>query len=265
MLQLLGGFDPVVIWQSVNLNSRAVVIVVRKDSPIKSLAELKGKSFASSRYTCPYFAAFETLKVHGVPLDTRKTKGEVRYVNMASANGQSLSLLLAGKVEAMSVFPTIVAVKDGLVREIATAEPNGAYVLDRSVQLSPRKWVNENPDLVRAYIKVYNKTKAWIQQHPEEAARLASPILRQPEELILFQLKEPGNTVFTAQETDYEKAAGSAKQLQQLAVKLGDDLFIRQQLTDAQIDHAFDRRFFRGGAFYAGDPEAVTNENASER
>jgi sulfonate transport system substrate-binding protein len=265
VMQMLMGFDPVIIWQSLDINPRNVSVLVLKNSPIKTLADLKGRQLGIPRYQCPYFGAFETLKANGLALDTQLAPGDVRYVNIMTQPAAQAALL-AGRVDAIAVHPTSLTrlYQDDLIREIATAVPNGGYVHgDRTIQLAPRKWARANPDLVRAYIRVYNRSRVWVQRYPAEAAAIAAPVLRQPKDVLEDRIREPGSNGGIQQETSYAHAVESLLFFQRWAIQNGDDLLSRNLLTQERIEAMLDPRFFKGGDYYAGDPPPMPEESAS--
>jgi ABC-type nitrate/sulfonate/bicarbonate transport system substrate-binding protein len=267
LVQLLGGFDPVIVWQSTDIHPRTVMIVVLKDSPIKTLADLKGKTLGVPQWTCGYYGASEILRSGGVPLETKNNPGEVKYINLTEG-GSIATVLLAGKVDAISTHPTGLAAlynKD-LIRDISTAVPDGVFVHgDRIVYYSKPKWAKENPDLIRAFIKAQERAVVYIEAHPDEAARLAFRELRQPVEILQTQFKELGNQRLVSPETDYESAVEAFKAFQTLALSNQDGLVSekRKPLTDEQVRRLIDKRFFKGGEFYPREDLPETKVHAS--
>jgi len=256
-IQLLNGFNPVIVWQSSDVDPRTVVIVVLKDSPIKSLADLKGKTLGVAQWTCGYYAAYESMNHVNLPLDTKLVPGQVRYLNLNEGRSMS-TLLLSGKVDAVAAHPIGLAplYLQGVIRDLGTAVPKGKFVHgDRIVYFSPPRWTRENPDLIRAFIRVQEKSVIWIRSHPSEAAEIVGKALRQPKEIVEAQFREAGNHRLFLPETDYAAAIESFKSFQKLALSNSDGLITeaRKNLTDKQVEELFDRRFFRGGEYYPGD------------
>ena len=59
------GLDAVVIWQGINPHPRRATTIVLADSSIKTVTDLKGKTFGSSLIGCPYYAGRESFKAQG--------------------------------------------------------------------------------------------------------------------------------------------------------------------------------------------------------
>ena len=259
-VQLLNGFDPVIVWQSGDVDPRTVVIAVLADSPIKTLADLNGKTMGVAKWTCGYYGVSEALKNAGVPLDTKLVPGKVRYLNLT--DGLSVTtVLLAGRVDAIATHPSGLAslYLQGLIRDIGTAVPGGKFVhSDRIVYYCKPSWAKENPDLIKAFTIAQNKALYWIHAHRSEAAAIVAKQMRQPEDVMEAQFHEPGNQRLFLPERDYASAIEAFKVFQKLAISNSDGLVTesRKKLTDEQIGRLIDRRFFRGGEYYAGDEQA---------
>jgi ABC-type nitrate/sulfonate/bicarbonate transport system substrate-binding protein len=145
------------------------------------------------------------------------------------------------------------AYNKGLIRDITTAVPGGVFVHgDRIVYYAPPQWAEKNPDLIKAFIKVQEKSVAYIKANPDEAAKIVFRELRQPLEVVRTQFKDPGNHRLVLPETDYETAVSAFKAFQAMAIANNDGIVSekRKPLDDARIRKLFDPRFFRGGEFY---------------
>jgi len=249
-VQLLSGFDPVIIWQSADIDPRTVVITVRQDSPLHSLADLKGRSLGVSQWTCGYYGSFEALKAAGLPLETQLAPGEVSYINIT--DGGVLPVLLSGKVDAVATHPSVLAAayNKGLVRDIGTAVPGGHFVHgDRIVYYSPREWALNNLDIIRAFVKVQEQALDYIKLHPDESAELVADAMRLPAAVVKTQFHEPGNHRLVRPEKNYEAAVQAFTSFQAMAISNNDGLITekRRPLTTAQIARLIDRSIFRGG------------------
>ncbi len=65
----------VVVHASGECPPRRATTIVRAASPVKTLADLKGKVLGAHRLGCPYFATYEALLAAGLQLDTELKKG----------------------------------------------------------------------------------------------------------------------------------------------------------------------------------------------
>ncbi len=260
--QRINGMDATVIWQSVNVTPRCATVVVLKDSPIKTLEDLRGKTLATSRFGCPYFASLELLKGHGLILDSDTNKGDVRYLNITSAEGM-MTGFISGKFEALAIHPayknTSTRYIEGLVREIGSALPGGVYLSGggRTSIVVPRQWGKDNPDLLKAYLTVFAKTRLWILAHPDEAVPIVAEELRITKQVAEFLLKDDSSFTLLPGIPSSQDAVQTFKWFQEWAIKNNDDFYTKKSLTDKQLDGFVDKRFFEGGEFYVdtSDPK----------
>lgn len=249
----LNGLDAVIVWQSPDAPVRRNTLIVLKDSPINSVQDLKGKKLGAWRIGCPYFSAFEILQVKGVPLDTENKKGDVRFVNtnFYVAN----SAFLSGKLDVQSVHPAAYLYTplytQGLVKEISTSIPGGVYLRGggRTSVFAMKKFANEHPELVKAFLTVYEKTRKWILENPDDAATIISRELRLPRHIAEFGIRDDSSYLYVAGIPSWEDAVNSIKLFQEWAIKNNDDFLIKKSLSDQQINEFVDSRFFKGGEY----------------
>lgn len=145
----------------VGLRSSQLGILVGKDSPIKSVADLKGKKIAAFKGTMPYFYLLSTLSAAGV------SRNDVEIVSLAPPDGQAA--LEAGRVDAWS----------GLDPFHASSELNaGSRFIDHSkdpdigVFNAREEFLQRYPDQTRLILAAFDRASRWIVDHPEETAQL---------------------------------------------------------------------------------------------
>jgi sulfonate transport system substrate-binding protein len=250
------GFDFVVVWASGECHPRRATTVVRKNSPAKKLADLKGRTLGAHRLGCPYFATYEALLAEGLQLDTELKKGDVRHVNIT---GQPAFLaLLSGEIEALATHPAIpevaVLLERGLIREIGVAKPGGQYVTNggRALIISTRRFANQNPDLIQAYLRLYDRTRRYIVDgnHYDETAELAAEAYRSPKSVSLYIIKDDSTLALNPGRPSARETIEALSSFLKWAVANGDDFYTSKPLTAAQVEEFVDTRFFEGGAYY---------------
>jgi sulfonate transport system substrate-binding protein len=266
------GLDTVVIWESTSIPPRRSVTAVRVDSDIHSVADLKGRTLGSSIIGCPYYAAIESLRAHGAEVDNEFQKGDIRYVNITGIS--ATSAFLSGRYDAGAWHPatstTASLYVQNQVREIATAVPNGAYTEagGRTTITTMRRWAEENPDLVKAFLVAWDRTTRWLYAdhgaHLDEAATIAARELRLPKAVELFNLKDESEIAFNWGETDYNAAVAALKKFYKYQVEYKDPFFVKNPLTDKQIEAITDRRFFAGGEYFVDTSEKRKHRATAE-
>ena len=137
-------------------------LVVRKDSPITSVAQLKGKKVAATKGTDPYFFLLRSLHEAGL------TGADVEVVNLQHADGKVA--LERGQVDAWA----------GLDPHMAKTElEQGSKLIYRNINFNSYGFLNARtafiqaqPDYVRRVLAAYERARHWILDNPEEAAQI---------------------------------------------------------------------------------------------
>lgn len=261
------GFDTVVIWGSGVVNPRRAQTIVLKESDIQSVPQLKGQTVAASVLSCPYYASMEALRSQGVTVDTDLQKGDSRFINISGA--AATSAFLAGRFQGFALHPasstTASLFIQDQIRTLTTAIPDGIYVNSggRSMQFASRPWVNENPDLVKAFIAVQDRVVRWLASdngaHFDEAASITSRALRIPKSVALFALRDKSETAWNFGETEANILIENMKKFQKYQLSVKDPTFTKANLTDRQIEALVDRRFFSGGEYFVDVGEKKTS------
>jgi sulfonate transport system substrate-binding protein len=139
-------------------------ILVKGDSPLKSLADLKGKKVAATRGTDPYFILLRGLRDAGLK------PGDVEIVALQHSDGYLA--WTRGNVDAWAAldpFLSTAEVKDGARPLFRKIEYNTFGVLNVR-----EEFLTKYPAYVQRVIKQYERAREWIIAHPEEAARILS-------------------------------------------------------------------------------------------
>lgn len=137
-------------------------LVVAKDSPIKSVAELRGKKIAVTKGTDPYFFLLQALDANGL------SAGDVEIVNLQHADGKTA--LERGDVDAWSGLDPFMA---------QTVQEQGARLLYRNPEFNSYGVLNvredfnaAHPDTVQAVVDSYEEARKWALEHPAELTTL---------------------------------------------------------------------------------------------
>lgn len=163
---ILAGSD--LVFTQFNIyKPRSTAIIVKKDSGINSVADLKGKSIAVNRSGLGEFLLIAALEKHGLGRDDVT----VVYLNppdAAPAFGQ-------GKVDAWSMWtPAVDIARDQFdAKDIFFEGTDLDFLIDYSSLVTTRKFATENAALVRATIDAYRTEGQWISDHAAEAEAIA--------------------------------------------------------------------------------------------
>ncbi len=137
-------------------------LAVPKDSPIQTLADLKGKKIAATKGTDPYLFTLRALQVAGL------SKKDVELVHLQHADGRVA--LEQKRVDAWA----------GLDPLLASSELEaGTRIIYRNVNFNTygflnttEKFAKQFPEAVERTVRLYERARLWIQKNPAEAASL---------------------------------------------------------------------------------------------
>ena len=206
-------------------------LVVPKDSPIRSLADLKGRKVAATKGTDPYLFLLRALQTVGL------SRKDIEHVPLQHADG--LAALRAGQVDAWA----------GLDPLMASAElDSGARLLYRNVAFNTYGFLNvredflaQRPDEVRRVIAAYERARLWTIANTTEAAKILSDEAKVSLKVALLQLKLRTDLSNPWPSQEHVKALQAASPILQAEalVKPGVDLNRTvSQLVDTRFAHA---------------------------
>ncbi|MDJ0320578.1 aliphatic sulfonate ABC transporter substrate-binding protein [Pseudarthrobacter sp. PS3-L1] len=194
-------------------------LVVPADSPITSVADLKGKSVAATKGTDPYFFLLQSLEQAGL------SPSDVSVENIQHADGRTA--MENGSVQAWA----------GLDPIMAGAEKNGAKLIYRNLDFNTYGFLNANesflkekPELAQAVVNAYEKARAWAAENPDQTAQILADVAG-------LDLDVAKTVVLERSNLDVDPAPGEAqrKVLEKIGptfVETG-DVSSQQQIDDA--------------------------------
>ena len=205
-------------------------LVVPKDSPIKTLADLKGKKIAATKGTDPYLFLLRAL--HTVKLK----RSDIEHVALQHADGRAA--LEQGRVDAWAGLDPLMA---------ASELDAGSRLLYRNVAFNTYGFLNvreaflaEHPNEVKRVIAGYERARRWILANTTEAAKILSEEAKVSLQVALLQIKlrtDLSSPQPTSEHVNALKAAAPILVDEQL-VKPGTDL--GRAITDL-VDTQFAR------------------------
>jgi sulfonate transport system substrate-binding protein len=206
-------------------------LVVPKDSPIKTLADLKGKKIAATKGTDPYLFLLRALHTVGLK------RSDIEHVALQHADGRVA--LEQGRVDAWAGLDPLMA---------ASELGAGSRLLYRNVAFNTYGFLNVRDDFITRYpnevkrvIGVYEKARLWIRANPSEAARILSEEAKVSLPVALLQVKLRTDLSNPQPGTEHVKALQAAAPIlvDEQLVRTGTDL-------NKAIAELVDTRFANG-------------------
>lgn len=215
--------------KSVYVYSRAewTALVVRKDSPFKSVSDLKGKKIAATKGTDPYLFTLRSLQKAGLKKD------DVELVHLQHPDGRTA--LEKGDVDAWA----------GLDPHMAASEIQaGSRLLYRNKDFNSygvvsvtEQYAKTHPQTITKVLGAYEKARDWAVKHPDEFAKLLADEAGLPLEVAKLQLSRTdlGSPLLTAKDVASSKAAAP--------ILVSEELVRRGVNVDQVIDQLIDTSF----------------------
>ncbi|RYZ10128.1 MAG: sulfonate ABC transporter substrate-binding protein [Myxococcales bacterium] len=141
---------------------KAEALIVRKDSPLKSLKDLKGKKVALNRGSNVHYLLVRALE------SAKLTLKDIEVVYLAP--GDARPAYDSGKVDAWVIWdPFLAAAENAGSRQLASGE---GLVDNRLFYVARRQFAEEHPELLRATLDEFKALSDWESKNPEEASKI---------------------------------------------------------------------------------------------
>jgi NitT/TauT family transport system substrate-binding protein len=164
-------------------------VIVPKDSPARSLRDLRGKTFARpSKFSNQYLVITKLMEDEGM------APGDINFVDLAPPDMPSA--LAAGAIDAYFVGEPYAAKAElaGTGRVLYYAKDIWPHFVS-CVLVVRDELIAEHPEQVRDLVRGIAESGEWADRHRLDAARVAAPYFRQDQKLLEFVLTQPPDRV----------------------------------------------------------------------
>lgn len=146
-------------------------ILVPKDSPLKTVADLKGKTVALNKGSNVHYLLVKALEKAGVPYGDVKTA----YLTPADAR----AAFERGSVDAWAIWDPYQAAAEKTIGARPLTDGTG-IVSNYQFYFTTRSFAAEAPQVVDAVLAAVAEIGAWAKANPQEAAAQFSPLIGIP-------------------------------------------------------------------------------------
>ena len=147
---------------------KAEAILVPKDSPIKSLAELKGKKIAFAKGSNANYLLVKALEKAGVQYS------DIQRVTLTPADARAV--FERKKVDAWAIWDPYLAAAEATTGARTLADATG-LAPNRGYYLAAKSFVDAKPDALKIVLDQVKKVSNWAKNNPGEVAKFLSPAL----------------------------------------------------------------------------------------
>lgn len=167
---------PIEVVSNVAYGEKGIAVLAKADSPIQSVADLKGKKVAYVTGSYAQHLLALLLSKEGLSLS------DVQSVNLGA--GDQPAALASGEVDAIVIWEQYISqlTSDGTAKVIAdgTGVKRG-----NMITYAVSDYANKNPEVIEAYIKALNRANEVIKNEPEKAAEAVADDFGVSKELML--------------------------------------------------------------------------------
>ncbi len=145
----------------------AQAIVVREDSPLKTVADLKGRKVGFAKAAGAHYLLIAALEKAGLSFK------DIAPAYLTPADGRAA--FEKGAIDAWVVWDPFLAAaqRQSKVRVLADGTGIASY---QRYYLASTRFAKARPDVLRVVYAELEKTGKWVKQSPKEAAALLSPV-----------------------------------------------------------------------------------------
>lgn len=153
------GYDPAA--------PRAEAILVAKDSPIKSVADLKGRKIALNKGSNVHYLLVRLLEKNGLKL------GDITPVYLAPADGRAA--FESRNVDAWVIWEPFQSAAEKSIGARVLADGSGGVANNYLYYLGERGFVTKNPQVIQALFEDSVERGAWLKANLRAAAEIIAP------------------------------------------------------------------------------------------
>ncbi|MVO99462.1 aliphatic sulfonate ABC transporter substrate-binding protein [Paenibacillus sp. N10] len=235
------GNGPVIAAQASNLDFKEIAvtgdgkkgnaILLPKGSPIQSVQDLKGKKVAVAKGSSSWIFLYRALQEANVqPKDIKIVQLQPDEAKPAFGSGA---------VDAWAIWEPFITneVESSGARILTDGEE--LNLLGPGFAVARTAFTKEHPDLTVLFLKTYEESRLWMQEHRDEAAEILAKAKKLEPETVrkILENTEPMNAVISdefieAQQTTADFMYENEAIKQQIDVtKVVDNTFIKQALA----------------------------------
>jgi len=146
----------------------AEALIVPKDSPVRTVADLKGKKIAVRKGSNANFLLVKLIENAGLKF----SDVEVAYLPPADARAAFES----GRVDAWAIWDPFLAAAEKQLNARVVADGKGA-VANHQFYLAARAYAEKHPEIVHILLDEIDKIDQWGRQNPKEVAKFIAPLI----------------------------------------------------------------------------------------
>lgn len=148
---------------------KSSAVLVLQDSPIKTIADLKGKKVAFQKGSSANYLLVQLLEKAGLQFS------DIEPINLPPADARVA--LVQGEADAWVVWDPFYAAAESDAEARAVVDGEGVTKLG-SYYIASRKFSTENADVLKLVLEEVRDLENWSETHRDEVAKILAPVLK---------------------------------------------------------------------------------------
>lgn len=158
-------------------------ILVRQDSPIVTVADLKGRKVALNKGSNVHYLLVRALQEAGLSIH------DITPVYLPPADARAA--FERGSVDAWVIWDPFQAAAEQQLQARALRDGSG-LVDNHQFYLATRGFATKHPQVLSALVEEIRGVGGWVQDNPEEATRQVAPLIGLPSEITRQAVERQG-------------------------------------------------------------------------
>ncbi|PKH25162.1 ABC transporter substrate-binding protein [Pseudomonas sp. 43NM1] len=158
-------------------------ILVPKDSPIKSVADLKGKKVALNKGSNVHYLLVRALEDAGLKYT------DIQTVFLPPADARAA--FERGSVDAWVIWDPYQAAAEQQLQAHTLRDGQG-IVDNHQFYLATKPYAQKNPEVIKTLVEEVRAVGEWSKANPEDVTKQVSPLLGLPADITLTSVKRQG-------------------------------------------------------------------------
>ena len=159
---------PLTFYARETPSPKSQAVIVAQDSPIRTVADLKGKTVAVAKGTGSHFLLISTLQTARLTLDDITP----RYVDAAEGE----RAFNQGEVDAWAIWEPYVAAQQKQHGVRVLANGTSGIASSNRFYTATNRFAAAHPEVLQAVFDVLRQAGQWAKGHPKEAAKNLAPL-----------------------------------------------------------------------------------------
>lgn len=174
------GNTPVIVAQAAGIDFKIIslystglknnVVLIPKDSHIKSIQELKDKKIAVAKGSTSYNLIYRALDQAGL------RPSDVKLIQLAPSEAKSA--FENGNVDAWGIWEPFISTEIATVGAKILVSGDDLRMPSPNFVVTSTKFASEHPEFINLYLKALDEAVAWQNNHPGEAVNLYATLLK---------------------------------------------------------------------------------------